>query len=262
MSLYRLYIDEVGNHDMGSADNPNERFLSLTGVFLESEYVSNILLPEMDSLKKKYFQHDPDEPVIFHRKEMVNQKYPFHVLRDEQTRLRFDDELLASLLRWEYKVITIVVDKKEHRDRYSTWRFHPYHYCLEVMLERFVLFLYYNNKRGDVMVESRGGKEDEKLKNSYRRLYKIGTDNVSIEKFQCYLTSKELKVKPKKMNIAGLQLADMIAYPSRNEILVANSLRIDKCDNFGAKIILILQEQKYLRSIEGKIDGFGRKILP
>jgi hypothetical protein len=37
MSLYRIYIDETGNHDMTHADDPNQRFLALTGVILEVE---------------------------------------------------------------------------------------------------------------------------------------------------------------------------------------------------------------------------------
>ena len=37
MSLYRIYIDETGNHDMTHADDPNQRFLALTGVILESQ---------------------------------------------------------------------------------------------------------------------------------------------------------------------------------------------------------------------------------
>jgi hypothetical protein len=28
---YRIYIDEVGNPDLESSDNPNHRFLGLTG---------------------------------------------------------------------------------------------------------------------------------------------------------------------------------------------------------------------------------------
>ncbi len=32
MTKYRIYIDEVGNPDLGSSDDPNHRFLSLTGV--------------------------------------------------------------------------------------------------------------------------------------------------------------------------------------------------------------------------------------
>ena len=34
MTLYRIYVDEVGNHDLAHADDPNQRFFSLTGVIL------------------------------------------------------------------------------------------------------------------------------------------------------------------------------------------------------------------------------------
>jgi len=45
MALYRIYVDEVGNHDMTHADDPNQRFLSLTGVILESGYIAQTLQP-------------------------------------------------------------------------------------------------------------------------------------------------------------------------------------------------------------------------
>jgi hypothetical protein len=34
---YQMYIDEVGNPDLGSSDNPIHRFLSLTGVIFDIE---------------------------------------------------------------------------------------------------------------------------------------------------------------------------------------------------------------------------------
>jgi hypothetical protein len=178
MALYRLYVDEVGNHDMTHVDDPNHRFLSLTGVILESQYTWDVLRPEMDRIKREFFQQDPDEPVIFHRKDLINGRPPFHALRQPDVKRRFDATLLEALARWEYDVITVVIDKKEHRDRYRAWRHHPYHYCLQVLLERFVLHLENQGDRGDVMVESRGGKEDRRLKDSYARLYRHGTDYI------------------------------------------------------------------------------------
>jgi len=110
MTLYRIYIDEVSNHDMIHADDPNQRFFSLTGVILESEYTLHVLQPEMDQLKREFFQRDSDEPVIFHRKELVNKRSPFYALRDPETEQRFNTELLMALARWEYRVVTIVLD--------------------------------------------------------------------------------------------------------------------------------------------------------
>jgi hypothetical protein len=262
MSLYRIYIDETGNHDMTHADDPNQRFLALTGVILESEYNAAVLQPEMAAIKRQFFQKDPDTPVIFHRKEMVNRRSPFEVLREAKVEKQFNQVILEKLKSWEYRVITVVIDKKAHRDQYSVWRYHPYHYCLAVMLERFVLFLHYGKHRGDVMVESRGRSEDEKLKASYQRLYKSGTDNIPAERWQERLTSHELKVKPKTADIAGLQLADLIAHPSRREILLDYKLMTDDRNIFGDKICAILRDDKYLRSRAGQIMGYGKKLLP
>jgi len=38
-----------------------------------------------------------------------------------------------------------------------------------------------NNSKGDVMVESRGGKEDMRLKKSFRRILEQGTHHLSSE---------------------------------------------------------------------------------
>ena len=262
MALYRIYIDEVGNHDMENADQPNHRFLSLTGVILESEYTLRVLQPEMDEIKRTFFQRDPDEPVIFHRKELVNRRFPFHPLRDPEVEQRFNATLLLALTRWDYQVITVVIDKREHRDRYQVWRHHPYHYCLQVLLERYVRFLSGNGNRGDVLIESRGGKEDLKLKDSYARLYNNGDNYLPADQWQACLTSCELKVKPKSANIAGLQLADLIAHPSRREVLIEHQLLTDDRDIFGDQICALLRQSKYQRSRAGKIEGYGKKLLP
>jgi hypothetical protein len=263
VGLYRIYVDEVGNHDLAHADDPNQRFLSLTGVILDSVYTLEVLQPEMDAIKREFFQRDPDEPVVFHRKEMVNRSSSFLRLREPEVEAGFNQALLAALERWDYRVITIVLDKKAHRDQYRVWRFHPYHYCLTVLLERFVLFLEHGAHRGDAMVESRGGKEDNLLKDSYERLHERGNDFISMERWQERLTSRQLKVRPKSANIAGLQLADLIAHPSCRNILREQGLITDDRETFGDEICAILNRAKYHRNERtGQIVGYGRKLLP
>ncbi len=252
-----MYIDEVGNSDLNSSDNPLHRFLSLTGVIVDLNYVRDTLFPEMESLKAKYFSYHPDEPLIFHRKEIVNAKRPFEALRDEKTKAAFDNDLLNRLGDWDYTVVTVCLDKKSHKDTYQVWRYDPYHYCLAVLLERFSFFLSNGKTQGDVMAESRGGKEDKRLKASYFKLWNEGTQFIPPEKFQETFTSKQLKIKPKANNISGLQLADLIAHPSRNEILNEKNLLEKPLAPFATKIISILQEKFYQQ--DGKI--FGKKFL-
>ncbi len=257
MSKYRLYVDEVGNPDLQSSDNPNHRFLSLTGIIIDLDHVREVLHPEMEALKVKYFDSHPDEPVILHRKELVNARPPFQALKDPKVREAFDEDLLDCLTQWEYTVITVCLDKKKHRDTYSTWRYDPYHYCLAILLERFNFWLNRRNAKGDVMAESRGGKEDRRLKESFHHLWEQGTDFVDPEQFQKSFTSRQLKVKPKSANVSGLQLADIIAHPSRAEILDEEGFLGRTLAPFAKRIIEVLQ-RKYDRQ-GGRV--FGKKFI-
>ncbi len=197
---YRMYVDEVGNPDVESSDNPLHRFLSLTGVIIDLAHIRGTVHPQMEELKLNYFDSHPDDPVIFHRKELVNAKHPFEVLYDSKTHTNFDNDLLNFLRNREYTVISVCLDKKVHKETYQVWRYDPYHYCLALLLERFTFLLEQINATCDVMAESRGGKEDNRLKDSFLKLWKEDTEYLSPERFQNVLTSKQLKVKPKSNN--------------------------------------------------------------
>jgi len=257
MTKYRIYIDEVGNPDLESSDNPNHRFLSLTGAILELGHVERSVHPQMETIKAKFFHSHPDDPVIFHRKEMVNYRPPFEALKNDDFRRRFDEELLALLAAWEYTVITVCLDKKKHKETYTTWRYDPYHYCLAVLLERFAFFLGRQKAYGDVMAESRGGKEDMRLKKSFARLWEQGTQYVEPEQFHDRFTSRQLKVKTKTNNIAGLQLCDLVAHSSRHEILWESHLIARPPAAFAEKVIRILREKYDQRG--GRM--LGKKLL-
>lgn len=259
MVKYRIYIDEVGNPDLDSSADPNHRFLSLTGAIIDLAQVEAVVHPQMEALKAKYFGSHPDDPVVFHRKDVLNCKPPFQVLADPVLRTQFDEELLTFLTTWNYRLITVCLDKRKHQETYTIWRFDPYHYCMTVLLERFVLFLERQEEHGDAMAESRGGKEDMRLKASFARLVERGTDYVSPAQFAGALTSTQLKVKPKANNIAGLQLADLLAHPSRNEILAEQGLLGREIAPYAQQIIRILQS-KYDQQ-DGRIRGIGKKFL-
>ncbi|MEG8989761.1 DUF3800 domain-containing protein [Ignavibacteria bacterium 4148-Me] len=261
MKKYRIYIDEVGNNDLESSDNPNHRYLSLTGLIFELNYVKDVVTPALEKLKQKYFPYHPDEPVILHRKELVNKKFPFDSLKDKIIEENFNSEFIQLLKDLDYLVVSVLIDKKEHKLKYQTWKYDPYHYCMEILIERFFFFLESVDSVGDVMVESRGGKEDMRLKKSYSKIFQNGTQFIESERLQKRLTSKELKVKPKMLNIACLQLTDLIAHPSRRFMFRKYDINEGKEFVFGDKIISVIEE-KYYRGKSGVIEGYGIKLLP
>ena len=258
--MYRLYIDETGNADLKASQDPNHRYLSLTGVILHLDVVRDHLVPELQSIKHDIFGSDPDEPLVLHRKELVNKNYPFHALRDPRVEAEFNARLLRLMNDLPYEVISVVIDKLDHLTRYQVWRHDPYHYCLEVLLERYVMLLKRTGARGDVVGEVRGGKSDRRLEHAYQRLWKNGNRFIRADNFQDVLTSHELKLKPKIRNIAGLQFADLIAHPSAAYIrFIYDAGNPPK--KFGARIADILVSRKYdRRGIQ--IHGVGIKWLP
>lgn len=210
---YRIYIDESGDHTYHKVDNPEKRYLGLTGCIIETEKYRVSFYPRFEELKQRHFPHNPDEPVIFHRKDIINRIGPFWRLQDSEREKAFNEDLLSFFGEMEYTIITVVINKKTHIDRYKESAYHPYHYCLGAILERYCGFLHFHNAKGDVLAESRGGSEDKQLKEAYRGIYNSGTQYRPPQFFHSVLTSKEIKIKPKIANIAGLQLSDLLAYP-------------------------------------------------
>jgi hypothetical protein len=244
---------------MKSSDDPNQRYLGLTGVIMRLEYERVIFTEALSLIKKEVFGTDQ---IVFHRKEMLKGKAPFEALQDAAVRARLDVGLLELFSRATYRVFTVVIDKQEHVRRYRVWKFDPYHYCLTVTLERYVQLLRRMGQSGDVMVESRGKRENMRLERAYRYVYNNGSDYLAAKIFQNHLSSKEIKIEPKTANISGLQMADMIANPSVRSLICCKT-KVEMTADFGKQIVDTLTRVKYLKNpATGKIEGWGTKWLP
>lgn len=261
-SKYRLYIDEVGNHDMRKLATKNERFLTLFGVAVQSHYMLHTLQPEMDCIKRQFFQTDPDEAVVFHRKEVARKQGVFSCLLNSSARQKFDETMLHHYEKWEYIAFVVTIDKREHLARYHHWANEPYLYCFKVLLERYVLFLSSVEVQGDVMIEARNPSLDKDLSNNFNRFFELGTEYVAESKWQQTLTSRRLKIKNKQANVCGLQLADLLAHPSQYSLLTEYSLEEEQTAPFGKRVASILRDLKYYRSPNGQLKGWGMKLLP
>ena len=80
-----------------------------------------------------------------------------------------------------------------------------------------------------------------------------GTGQLSRQELQNYITSKEIKLKPKQANIAGLQLADLVAYPAKVDILQANGRQLSTPPSLASRRII--------EGIRRKYNQYGRKFL-
>ena len=258
---FRIYIDESGDHTYHDLENPAKRYLCLTGCFLEMSEIQK-LQEDLTLIKRKHFKFDPDEPLIFHRSKIINRRGHFCILQDPQKEEAFNNDLLRFFTHSNYRIIAVVIDKKTHVERYGDFAYHPYHFCLAAILERYCGYLNLHRAIGDVLAESRGGQEDQQLKEVYRRIYKSGTNIRGAEFFQSALTTGEIKLKTKTVDIAGLQLADLLAYPIKQEILIEKNAIPDPGDNFGKRICQAVRSKFNCHSYDGRVAGYGKIFIP
>ena len=257
---HRLYLDESGDHRYDNVEVISSGYLTLLGCIFEREKDYLELNSKMNALKNKYWPNaDPDKPVIFHREDMVRKRGYFNVFEESEILESFNRDLLDLLSSAPYAVINVTLDKATHLKRYK-YPNHPYEYCVHVMLERYVFWLNEMRKQGDVLAESRG-KEDLHLKRVYRSIWQDGTLFKKAEFFQKALTSKEIKIKPKLNNIAGLQIADMLAYPLREKLFYEKGIRRHNFKGRFSELVYESVASKIRRGEKGKLKGFGEIFI-
>lgn len=258
---YRLYIDESGDHVFRKMDRVQHRFLCLLGCrFQNPNYLR--FHESLECLKSKHFPHHPDEPVILHREDMLNARKVFKSLREAKTRARFDKALLRVIKKANFTFVAVVIDKLVLRQEYIDAAAHPYHLGLGFLLQRYVGYLNHINRVGDVMAESRGGKEDRLLQESYTRIYEHGVWVTEAHTFKAALTSRQLKIKPKFANISGLQLADLLGHPIKQWVLQKYGFLSEELAPFALRIIDIAEAKFNRHLYEGRIEGYGYVLYP
>lgn len=259
---YRLYIDESGDHYYSESDDPERRYLCLLGVLFELTYYEKEFQPKFEEFKIRHFSRDVDDKIIvLHRKELINKQGHFASLEYPDNEKEFNTELLEVFKTAEYTIIAVVIDKQSHRKRWGVNAAHPYHYALLALVQRFVGFLNCNNARGDVLAESRGGHEDIQLKSEYTHLYETGTPYVKSTVFQNCLSSRQIKLRKKEQNVAGLQVADLLAHPCKQDILLDHHQIETYYGKFGRKLLDIAKTKYNKWAQRNKVDGYGKVFI-
>jgi len=258
---YRLYVDEVGNDDLTHVADEAHRYLSLTGVAIRDDHNRDVLVPAMHRLKADIFRHDADHPVVLHRTDIMGKKGPFGILADDDVRRAFDDRVFELLRDSSYTVITVVIDKKAMVGMKHWRKNHPYHYLMEILVEKYARWLVRKNDIGDIMPEERKGKKDKELERAYEHVRIWGTDFANPRLIEERIPSDVLRFRNKRDNIAGLQVCDLIAHPSYIDVRRRQRHAVNP-GAYALRVIPLLLNTKYDRGPWGGINGFGTKYLP
>lgn len=242
------------------AGNLGQVDLALFGVWFhqKNDYVQ--FHDALEDFKRQIFGPRPDKPVILHRSDIINRKGPFGILQDAAMADKFNAGLIELISAARFRLVCVVIDKQAEL-AYSA-PFHPYHYCLAAIMERYCGWLNYKNSVGDIMAEGRGDAEDRQLEQAYARVYESGTSASPYQRYQAALTSKSIKIQPKTANIAGLQLADILAHPVKQQCLAERKLVDGRRDCFGLKVCEAVSDKFNVNEARGEAWGYGKKILP
>lgn len=215
----------------------------------------------MNWIKSEVLEHDPDTPTILHRKDIMGFKGVYQILREPEKRALFDRAILRLFASTPYTVITALIDKSWMLKQAHWSKTHPYHYLMEILVEKYVQFLERQKDIGDIMPESREGK-DSLLQQAFNEVRHRGTDFLTATRIASALRGENLKFRKKIHNVSGLQLCDLLAHPSH--IYTRSIMKHDvNLGPFATQVVNILTNGKYdCASWSGKIIGYGIKHLP
>ncbi len=155
-----MFLDESGTHNLGKrAMKGNYTLFVLGGVIIDRAYLRATVEPQMNQFKQQYFGRTD---VILHTVDMRNGIGDYAFLADPVLRTGFYADLNALLDAWDYKVIGCVIDKPRYVARYA-YPADPYHYSLDILVERFCSDLGAQLDAGFICAEKRGDDLDRAL---------------------------------------------------------------------------------------------------
>ena len=232
---HRLYIDESGDHTYRFLDD-ERRFLGITGVLFRRDVYDPAVPSALEQLKRRHLTYDVDDPPILVRSQIVRRLGAFWRLRDNRARTAWADDLLEFFRTLECDVFTVVIDKRAHYERHGDASTDPYLYAARALLSRVTLRLTEMRASAGVMAESRGAQEDQVLEQSYQSMREEGEGDLTATQLQAALPSTSLITRKKEFNVAGLQLADLLAYGLKKDILERNRLSLGALGPFTREL--------------------------
>ncbi|MBU2101972.1 MAG: DUF3800 domain-containing protein [Candidatus Omnitrophica bacterium] len=239
-----LFLDESGDHSLVKID-PQYPMFVLAGCLFEAQYYENRVISEINTFKKDSFGNDK---IILHTDDITRNKRGFERIKETDFRQNFYQKLNGLLNKLDFKVLACAIKKDAHFAKYGLAAVDPYMLSLDCLVERFVFELEAAGKQGIIIAESRNSILDNQLELAFINLKVQGTSYVSAARVKKSIT--QLLIKEKKENIAGLQIADLIASPIGRTMLGKKN-----------QVDYAAIEKRY-RNRGGKYLGFGLVILP
>lgn len=245
--MYIMFLDESGDHNLKKIDKSYPIFC-LAGCIVEFNYYNQVFEKEVDKVKIKHFGM---RDIIIRSYDIRKQKGEFSALVDKKKRESFYLDLDQLVENLQFTVIASVINKLKLKERYSEPG-DPYDLCFQFIMERFCMFLGEKRNVGIMRMESREAHNDRRLAEDYENFRRDG-DGRFIKPEEAQRKLVDLSFNQKTQNIAGHQIADLVAYPIGSYVLYP------KRENIAFKIV----EKKFHRKRgTNQHLNYGLKIFP
>lgn len=208
-----LFLDESGDHNLAVVD-PQYPVFVLGGVIVEQRYAEDEMTAAVNRFKRELFGRTD---IILHTADITRNRNGFEPLQDPVFRSRFYTALNALMRNLRYTVVACAIRKDNHLARYGVAALDPYLLSLDVLVERFCFDVGRVSGGGVVVAEKRGHPLDRQLELAWLNLKIQGTRYVPAADVDDRITG--LTLRPKSANVAGLQLADLVASPVGRYVL-------------------------------------------
>ena len=216
---YLLFIDESGTHDMKHVDPKSPMFV-LMGLLVGETYYAKTLVPRVKQFKR---DHGLSPNAVLHSHPIRRWEGNFEFLRDESRRVAFYEDLNELFARSRFRLYAIVIDKRRLLDRFIV-HVNPYDVSLSQLLSVVCgppgLPGPSRPRVGRIIAESRGKREDRELQGVYQDYRRIGLHNYGARDVQSRrprtvdrLFPPRIRFVRKSRGVAGVELADLAAYP-------------------------------------------------
>jgi hypothetical protein len=214
-SDYIVFVDESGSPTMSPIDPEYPIFVLTFCVFNKASYVDQIQ-PAIKRLKFDFFGHDM---TVLHSIDIRKRRGDFEMLMNGNVRDAFLQRVDDIIANAEVDIISHIIEKEKY---VSANRVHPRNDPYHIALRRCILSLgrllksrNQETKLTHIIAESRGRSEDQHLLREFEWFKSElcaskwkseawdGIDEVPLA----------LKFAEKKINSAGLQIADLTSHP-------------------------------------------------
>ncbi len=226
---YVMFIDENGNPGAineifkkklnGISITDDEKYFTITGVIINKKNYS-IMRNNIRKLKEKYWKdgyyydskHHDTRYVCFHSREIRMHTGAFNEALINYN--GFINDLSEVLANITCKIISVSIDLENYITKGETMP--VYEKAFDLLLERYV-YATENNKKGIIMLESRGKIDDSTLlKHISDIIYTKGTKGIKPKELISKISG--VYFNPKwyggySSTFSGLEIADLFSYP-------------------------------------------------